>query len=91
MLRDDDDATSSDMRLSTEIVGAAIRSLMTSTHPDHSRRVVRARRQPTVRQRTALDWFAAPKTRDDWLRLLMQCVSQLLQEQPLLADEFGPV
>jgi Transposase DDE domain len=32
-----------------------------------------------------------PTMRDDWLRPLMQRFSQMLQEQPLFADVFGPV
>ena len=32
-----------------------------------------------------------PTMRDDWLGPLMQRFSQMLQEQPLFADVFGPV
>jgi hypothetical protein len=32
-----------------------------------------------------------PTMRDDWLRPLMQRISQMLQEQPLFADVFGSV
>ena len=32
-----------------------------------------------------------PTMRDDWLRPLMQRFSQMLHEQPLFADVFGPV
>jgi Transposase DDE domain len=32
-----------------------------------------------------------PTMRDDWLRPLMQRFSQMLQQQPLFADVFGPV
>ena len=32
-----------------------------------------------------------PTMRDDWLGPLMQRFSQMLREQPLFADVFGPV
>jgi hypothetical protein len=32
-----------------------------------------------------------PTMRDDWLQPLMQRFSEMLQQQPLFADVFGPV
>ena len=49
------------------------------------------RRAHSLFRQGCLLYDLIPTMRDDWLRPLMQRFSQMLHEQPLFADVFGPV